>query len=241
MGMRKGRRVVQASTPELSSKLADMQAQMAMAQRKANLAVSAGGGDFFTGFGTSQHFTPRPGPTMPTSPRRIALAPVNVKRNWGELLRNVPDGIYRLAQQATDGMTYAGDRSVLKWNDEDYEYEDGAGQQSADVHRFNMPEHVLRSKPDAIGRYIDERVGDRVTREAMDMIGPAPKGLGALDPNPVVAMLKHLMEEHAIYPAIHLSKRLGKSVSKSGEVAYTMGFAVAWVYVPELDEDDDED
>lgn len=256
----KSRAKADADKGQLSSQLADAQAKAAM------LARSQGGGEqgIMAGFGQggSQHYaalgraTPPPRMTDPSHPdfqkyleqmMRIDPArldpedlrpPVRDKRDWAELLRIVPEGIYWLAHRGTYNLSDAYLHPHLSAVDGELIVEDATGTDEVEVHHVTLSAAALRGDDAELGAQIDEAVGLVVTREAMKLIGPAPSNITKYDDNPVIAMLRLLCQDHALYPVIFLAKELGTAANGEDRI---LAFAIHWVYEPALDEDDDEE
>lgn len=206
--------------------------------------------------GILQHLQPKPGPVSPpprltggpdfeefvTKVMQMQAAPpakpVNTKRNWGELFRNVTDGVYRAAQRANDGMTFAGTRHDLHPDESEYPYSDATGEHTAPIHRLSISEDELRRSDEAVGRILDAAVTKTLVQDVCRLMKDSPFADEAMN---LEEHLTVIAGEHALYPAIHLSKKLREVPDKAGRIAYVLGYAVAWMYEPGLDEDDDDE
>jgi hypothetical protein len=176
--------------------------------------------------------------------RTASVQSINVKRNWGRLLREHPRGIYEFAQEATGRLTFAGSRTDLKAAPgivhPGYEFSDATGTHRADVMHLSLPDALMTGSDRRLGAKLDEHIGRIVTQQAIKLAGKA-RPTSQHSSEPVAALLQTVLDEHALYPAIHISAKPHRSVAKNGEVAYVFAVAVAWMYAPGLDEEDDDD
>lgn len=160
--------------------------------------------------------------------------PVNADRDWAMLFRNVTDGVYRAAQRVNDGLTEAETHKDLYPNvSAPLRYVDATGEHEAPVHRLSLPEDTLRRSDDAVGRRIDAAVAKVILRQANTLLGE-----GYMDAEEAVAAAAL---EHALYPVIYFAPKLREISDKAGRIAYVLVYAIAWMYEPGLDDEDDDD
>lgn len=172
-----------------------------------------------------------------TDPVKDDEPKVNAKRNWGELFRNVGGGVYRIAQAATDGMTYGGNRSTLKPGDTDFEFDDVTGTQYSVVHHSFFTSGELTGTDEEIGDRLNNTIREALVAELDELLEHHPSaGKGAN--MPLQAKLRYLYVDYGLFPAFAISH---KFTTDNGGDTYAYAFAIQWITNPDDEDDEDDD